>query len=58
MFWWLGQFRKDFKICKKRNIILIEDNCEALGAKYNNKYLGTLEILALFLFLFSSNDLW
>ena len=28
-------------ICKKNNLLLIEDNCEALGAKYNNKYTGT-----------------
>lgn len=28
-------------ICKKRNIILFEDNCESLGAKLNNKYTGT-----------------
>ena len=25
----------------KKNIIIIEDNCEALGAKLNQKYLGT-----------------
>jgi CDP-6-deoxy-D-xylo-4-hexulose-3-dehydrase len=29
------------KIAKENNIILIEDSCEALGSKYNNKYLGT-----------------
>lgn len=28
-------------ICKDNNLLLIEDNCEALGAKYNNKYTGT-----------------
>ena len=27
--------------CKKKNIILLEDNCESLGTKLNNKYLGT-----------------
>ncbi len=29
-------------ICKMNNIILAEDNCESLGARYNNKYLGTI----------------
>ena len=30
------------KICKKNKIFMIEDNCEAVGAKYENKYLGTI----------------
>ena len=29
------------KICEKYNLWLIEDNCDALGSKYNNKYTGT-----------------
>jgi len=29
------------KFCSENDIILLEDNCESLGAKYNNKYLGT-----------------
>ncbi len=28
-------------LCKKYNLWLIEDNCDALGSKYNNKYTGT-----------------
>ena len=28
-------------IAKKRKIILIEDNCESLGSRLKNKYLGT-----------------
>ena len=28
------------KIAKKNNLIVIDDNCEALGAKWNNKVLG------------------
>ena len=32
---------KIMKIKKKYNLILIEDNCESLGSKYKNKYLGT-----------------
>ena len=30
---------KDF--CNKYNLWLIEDNCDALGSKYNNKFTGT-----------------
>jgi len=29
------------EICKKYNLWLIEDNCDALGSKYNNQYTGT-----------------
>ena len=29
------------EICKKYNLWLIEDNCDALGAKYNEKFTGT-----------------
>ena len=29
------------KIKKKYNLVLIEDTCESLGTKYNDKYLGT-----------------
>ena len=29
-------------ICKKKNVKILEDNCEAIGGKYNNRYLGTL----------------
>ena len=34
-------FSKLKKIAKKNNLILIEDNCESLGAKYQNKFCGT-----------------
>lgn len=33
------------KICKENDIILAEDNCESLGAKYNGKYLGTIGLI-------------
>ena len=39
--------------CKKNKIILIEDNCEALGAKYNKKYLGTYGDFSTFSFFYS-----
>jgi CDP-4-dehydro-6-deoxyglucose reductase, E1 len=29
------------KICKKFNLWLVEDNCDALGTKYNNQFTGT-----------------
>lgn len=32
---------KIFKIVKKYNLWFIEDNCDALGSKYNGKYTGT-----------------
>lgn len=42
----------DFKqlsgICRKENIILMEDNCEAMGAVYDGKQLGTIGILGTF----------
>ena len=33
--------KKITEICKKNNLWLIEDNCDALGSKYNDKYTGT-----------------
>ena len=36
------------KIANKKKIIVIEDNCESLGSKLKNKYLGTLEIMVHF----------
>ena len=41
------------KICKKKNIIIIEDTCESLGAKYKNNYLGTIGQFGTFSFYFS-----
>ena len=32
---------KILNICKKYNLLLIEDNCESIGAKYKNKFSGT-----------------
>jgi len=32
---------KVMEICNKYNLWLIEDNCDALGSKYKNKYTGT-----------------
>ena len=33
------------RICEKHNLILLEDNCESLGATYKGKALGTIGIL-------------
>ena len=41
------------KICKKKNLLLIEDNCESLGAKLNKKYSGTYGIAGSFSFYYS-----
>lgn len=40
-----NQFDELLDICRKKDIILIEDNCESLGAKYNGKYLGTIGLI-------------
>ena len=39
--------------CKRKKIILIEDNCESLGAKYKNKYLGSFGDFGTFSFFYS-----
>jgi CDP-4-dehydro-6-deoxyglucose reductase, E1 len=39
--------------CKKRNIYLMEDNCESMGAKINGKYAGTFGIVNTFSTFFS-----
>ena len=38
-----------------KNIILLEDNCESVGAKFNKKYLGTLGDIGVFSFDFGKN---
>jgi len=38
------------EICKKYNLWLIEDNCDALGSKYDEKYTGTFGHIATFSF--------
>ena len=48
-----NDFDKLKKICLNDNLLLIEDNCEALGAKYKNKYCGTFGILGTFSTFFS-----
>ena len=45
--------RKIINYAKKKNIIVIEDNCEALGAKYDKKFLGTFGDFGTFSFFYS-----
>ncbi len=41
------------KICKKNKLILLEDTCESMGAKFNNKFLGGFGLASSFSFYFS-----
>ncbi len=47
------EFNKIKKICKKNNLLLIEDNCESLGARYKSKYAGSLGLASSHSFFFS-----
>lgn len=40
-------------ICRRRNLVLIEDSCEALGASYGGKPVGTFGRVATFSFYYS-----
>ncbi len=48
-----GYINEVRKICKKRNLWLIEDTCESLGVKKQNKYVGTFGDIGTFSFYFS-----
>ena len=41
------------KLIKNKKILLIEDTCESLGAKFSNKYLGTFGEFGTFSFYYS-----
>jgi CDP-4-dehydro-6-deoxyglucose reductase, E1 len=41
------------KIAKKKNLIIIEDNCESLGSRLKKKYLGTFGDFGSFSFYYS-----
>jgi len=41
------------KICRKHELTLIEDNCEGMGAKHNDKYCGTFGVVGTFSTFFS-----
>ncbi len=48
-----NNFKEIEKIIGKKNIVLIEDNCESLGAEFENKKTGTIGLLGTFSFFFS-----
>tara|TARA_R100001510_G_C7651166_1_gene208804 strand:- start:1216 stop:2358 length:1143 start_codon:yes stop_codon:yes gene_type:complete len=39
---------KIIKLCKKYNVLLLEDVCESMGSKYKEQYLGTFGIASFF----------
>ena len=41
------------EICFKHKLLLIEDNCESMGAKFNDQYTGTFGLAGSFSFFFS-----
>lgn len=41
------------KICRENNIILFDDNCESMGARFNDKYTGTFGLVNTFSTFFS-----
>lgn len=47
------QFDEISDLCKEKNIILFEDNCESMGAKFNGKYTGTFGLVNTFSTFFS-----
>ncbi len=48
-----NNFYKIKNFVKNKKIIIIEDNCESLGAKFRNKYCGTFGLLGTFSFFYS-----
>ncbi len=47
------QFDEITKLCSENNIILFEDNCESMGAKFNGRYTGTFGLVNTFSTFFS-----
>lgn len=43
-----NDFDRLLNICESNDIILIEDNCESMGATYNSKYAGTFGVCGTF----------
>jgi CDP-4-dehydro-6-deoxyglucose reductase, E1 len=48
-----NDFLKIKKMIRSKNIILLEDNCESMGATYNKKYTGTFGLMGTFSSFFS-----
>src|SRR3989338_7584158 len=47
------QFDEITKLCEENNIILFEDNCESMGARFNGRYTGTFGLVNTFSTFFS-----
>lgn len=48
-----NDFNEIQKLILGKNIVLIEDNCESMGAKFNNKFTGTYGLMGTFSSFFS-----
>jgi len=48
-----NDFNRIKEISGDRNLLLLEDNCEAMGARYNGKYTGTFGLMGTFSSFFS-----
>jgi CDP-6-deoxy-D-xylo-4-hexulose-3-dehydrase len=49
----MGDMSSLTKICKEKNLILLEDCCESLGSKFDGQYSGTFGLASSFSFFFS-----
>jgi len=47
------QFDEITKLCAENNIILFEDNCESMGARFNNRFTGTFGLVNTYSTFFS-----
>jgi len=47
------RFDEITKLCEDNNIILFEDNCESMGARFNGRYTGTFGLVNTFSTFFS-----
>lgn len=47
------QFDEITRLCEENHIILFEDNCESMGARFNNRYTGTFGLVNTFSTFFS-----
>ena len=48
-----NDFSEIKKIIGRQNIIIVEDNCESMGAKYKGKYTGSIGLLGTFSLFYS-----
>lgn len=48
-----NEFKEIFDLISGKDIILLEDNCESMGAKYCNKFTGTFGLMGTFSSFFS-----